>query len=142
MFSMNLVVFPILYTFCYEAESRKNLSVLFSPSLGSLRPAWGARYRILGCSMQHPPLSAEILHVPSWKLIYLSALKHSLSFQILCFLCTPLLTPSKALPNHLLRPAQFIIYTTPLHPMLLKGRLDLKNGDRKVGRCSHCCLAT
>ena len=59
MFSMNLVAFPILCTFCYEAESRKGLSVLFSPSLGSLRPgvlaieSWGAPCSIPQCQQRY-----------------------------------------------------------------------------------------
>lgn len=143
MFCLSLMVFPILHTFCYEVRSRKGFSVLSSLSFSSSKPgvlAVGSRALQVAC-----PLSAEAPHIPSWMLIHLS----SRTFLVLSI---PLLspystlyphTPSKTLPDHLLRPAQFIIHTTPLLPTLLKGRsLDLEEGERKARRCPLCGLAT
>lgn len=75
----------------------------------------------------HPFLEADLSLCPQTFLI--------LSDPLFSPYSTPY-PPTKALSNHLLRPAQVIIYTTPLLPMLLKGRLDFKSGDRKVRRCS------
>ena len=134
MFTMNLMVFPILYTFHYEAESRKDLFVLFSP-LGSLKlgvlaiGSWGAPWSIPQYQQRY---FTSLLG--SWSISLPSNILNP--FRSFVFSILHSLPPTKALSNHLLRPAQFIIYTTPLLPMLLKGRLDFESGDRKVRRCS------
>ena len=138
---MSLVVFPILYTSYYEVESREDFSVLFFPSFSSLRPgvlaigSWGSP-----CSN---PQSQQ-RHLTSLLGCFISLLSHFLNpFRSFVFTILHSLPPTKALPNHLLRPAQFIIYPPLLLPTLLKGRrLDLENGGRKARRCPHCGLAT
>lgn len=95
------------------------------------------QHGLLGCSMQHPPGTAE--HATSLSGCCFLLLPHTLNpFNSFVSYALHSFSPTKVLPNRLLKPAQFIFYTAFLFPTLLKGgKLGLENAGRKARGGPH-----
>lgn len=119
---------------CFEVESREHFSMLLSSSFSSSNRS-GAAWSPGVLHAASPRDSRALASLSGF--CFLLLLPHSIN-PFNPFVSYTLLFPTKVLPNHMLKPAQFIFCTAFLFPTLLEGKkLGLDNSEKKARRGPH-----